>query len=98
MVCEGLTLADIESEWWSPDTHFRRKLVRISVTPEGVCTRGRKLSTSVGLTPELCSGLPNCMARLTTEVHLYFLFHIGVPAVLHDREVQAKVMGAANGL
>lgn len=42
MVCEGLTLADIESEWWGPDTHFRRKLVRISVTPEGVCTRGRK--------------------------------------------------------
>lgn len=34
MVCEGFVLTDTESEWWSPNTHFRRKLVRISVTSE----------------------------------------------------------------
>lgn len=42
VVCEGFVLADTESERWSPDTHFRRKLVSISVTPVGLCTSGRK--------------------------------------------------------
>lgn len=50
----------------------------------------------MGLTPELCSAVPNSTVRLATEAHLFFLSRTGVPVVLRDREVQAKVMGAAS--
>lgn len=53
-------VAHTECKWWSPNTHFRRKLVRISV---GACTSGRKLYISVGLTPELSSVVPKCRVR-----------------------------------
>lgn len=63
MVCEGFMLADTESERWSPDTHFGRKLVRITVTPVGVRTSKRKLSITAGLTLGLCSVVPKCRVR-----------------------------------
>lgn len=72
MVCEGFMLADTESEWWSPETHFRRKLVGISVTPVGVCTSGRKLNITVGMTLELCSVVPRC--RLRNYYRAIFIF------------------------
>jgi len=40
---------------------------------------------------------PNAESEITTDVYLFFLFHVGVTTVFHDDEVQTKVAGAANG-
>lgn len=47
----------------------RKKLVRISVTPVGLGTSRRKLSISMGSTPELCSVVPKCRVKN---------YHIGI--------------------
>lgn len=87
MVCRGFTVAHSESKWWSPNTHFRRKLVRISVTSVGACTSRRKLHISVGLTPEVSSVVPKCRVRNSYRCIFIFSFPIGVTAVLCDKEL-----------